>query len=302
VGKLMNQSRTGARRSPNPAELAAWREYVETAEAIRQALASGLQSTSGVSPGDYAVLLALSEADEHRLRSSILAEKLGWERSRLSHPVAWKPAGSFVGTVRVLTAEVQRLSLPTREPGLSAAHQHHTSALSTGSSLRHCRPRNSKPPMGSRPVCAATCSRSPRSQMEARSMSNLGKVPEEIICTEGGRTAAVELLSPREVPLGGPRARTARWTLPQKQRSLIGAWFSWTTRSTNHGLLVRAYQDDGRHRLGLPLRTWVQRRFESQALDPAIRRPQYPEGGCAARGRHHLSPGDEPRVTRIFSS
>jgi DNA-binding MarR family transcriptional regulator len=81
----MNQSRTGARRSPNPAELAAWREYVETAEAIRQALASGLQSTSGVSPGDYAVLLALSEADEHRLRSSILAEKVGWERSRLSH-------------------------------------------------------------------------------------------------------------------------------------------------------------------------------------------------------------------------
>jgi quercetin 2,3-dioxygenase len=34
----------------------------------------------------------------------------------------------------------------------------------------------------------------------------------------------VEILEPREVPLGGPRARPVRRTLPQKQRSLIGAW------------------------------------------------------------------------------
>jgi DNA-binding MarR family transcriptional regulator len=82
---VMEQSGKGARQSPTPGELAVWREYVETAEAIRQALAAALQSTSGVSPGDYTVLLALSEADEHRLRSSTLAEGIGWERSRLSH-------------------------------------------------------------------------------------------------------------------------------------------------------------------------------------------------------------------------
>jgi redox-sensitive bicupin YhaK (pirin superfamily) len=34
----------------------------------------------------------------------------------------------------------------------------------------------------------------------------------------------VELLEPREVPLGGPRAMTVRRTLPQKMRSLVGAW------------------------------------------------------------------------------
>ena len=34
----------------------------------------------------------------------------------------------------------------------------------------------------------------------------------------------VELLEPREVPLGGPRAMTVRRTLPQKKRSLVGAW------------------------------------------------------------------------------
>jgi redox-sensitive bicupin YhaK (pirin superfamily) len=34
----------------------------------------------------------------------------------------------------------------------------------------------------------------------------------------------VEVITPREVPLGGPRAMTVRRTLPQRQRSLIGAW------------------------------------------------------------------------------
>ncbi len=34
----------------------------------------------------------------------------------------------------------------------------------------------------------------------------------------------VEILTPRAVPLGGLRAMTVRRTLPQRQRSLIGAW------------------------------------------------------------------------------
>ncbi len=41
-----------------------------------------------------------------------------------------------------------------------------------------------------------------------------------------GRTAhaPVEVVTSREVPLGGLRAMTVRRTLPQRQRSLIGAW------------------------------------------------------------------------------
>lgn len=34
----------------------------------------------------------------------------------------------------------------------------------------------------------------------------------------------IEILEPREVPLGGLRAMTVHRTLPQKARSLIGAW------------------------------------------------------------------------------
>jgi DNA-binding MarR family transcriptional regulator len=44
-----------------------------------------MQAESGLSTGDYAVLLALSETGEHRMRSSELAAHIGWERSRLSH-------------------------------------------------------------------------------------------------------------------------------------------------------------------------------------------------------------------------
>ncbi|BBG03672.1 MULTISPECIES: pirin family protein [Pseudonocardia] len=53
-------------------------------------------------------------------------------------------------------------------------------------------------------------------------MSNVEAVPEEVVC--GGGSARAELVTPREVPLGGPRAMTVRRTLPRRVRSLIGAW------------------------------------------------------------------------------
>ena len=54
-------------------------------------------------------------------------------------------------------------------------------------------------------------------------MSNPDRRPDEVTC--GGEPASgAEVLTPREVPLGGPRAMTVRRTLPQRQRSLIGAW------------------------------------------------------------------------------
>ncbi|KAB1504470.1 pirin family protein [Corynebacterium sp. 320] len=87
-------------------------------------------------------------------------------------------------------------------------------------------------------------------------MSNLESQPIQRVCTSGGepdtqratekltaerhttegqttkgRTtstsdtyADVEIITHREVPLGGPRAMPVRRTLPQKKRSLIGAW------------------------------------------------------------------------------
>jgi hypothetical protein len=60
-------------------------------------------------------------------------------------------------------------------------------------------------------------------------MSNAETTPLELRCTGSAMTddsgrPTVEVLSPRDVPLGGPRAMTVRRTLPQRARSLIGAW------------------------------------------------------------------------------
>jgi DNA-binding MarR family transcriptional regulator len=73
------------RRSPTTDELAAWRAFIETSERMRGAIGSRLQADSGLSTGDYSVLLSLSEAPNNRVRSSELAATIGWERSRLSH-------------------------------------------------------------------------------------------------------------------------------------------------------------------------------------------------------------------------
>jgi redox-sensitive bicupin YhaK (pirin superfamily) len=75
-------------------------------------------------------------------------------------------------------------------------------------------------------------------------MSNLEKDPAELVCEEpagermdgnaiatatpetvpSAASAPLEILEPRAVPLGGPRAMDVRRTLPQRRRSLIGAW------------------------------------------------------------------------------
>src|SRR3982750_3148857 len=56
-------------------------------------------------------------------------------------------------------------------------------------------------------------------------MSNLEKHPAELLLDDDPPVrVAIEILEPRDVPLGGPRAMTVRRTLPQRRRSLIGAW------------------------------------------------------------------------------
>jgi redox-sensitive bicupin YhaK (pirin superfamily) len=54
-------------------------------------------------------------------------------------------------------------------------------------------------------------------------VSNLEDKPDELEC-KAHSTTGIEVMTPRDVPLGGPRAMTVRRTLPQRERSLIGAW------------------------------------------------------------------------------
>ncbi|MBX0299416.1 pirin family protein [Cryobacterium sp. 1639] len=58
-------------------------------------------------------------------------------------------------------------------------------------------------------------------------MSNLETEPAELVCDAQAAVASdptVVILAPRDVPLGGLRAMNVRRTLPQRERSLIGAW------------------------------------------------------------------------------
>ncbi|GAA2690904.1 pirin family protein [Actinosynnema pretiosum subsp. pretiosum] len=55
-------------------------------------------------------------------------------------------------------------------------------------------------------------------------VSNAERDPAELVCAASAPATEVEVLGPRDVPLGGPRAMAVRRTLPQRGRSLIGAW------------------------------------------------------------------------------
>ena len=70
-------------------------------------------------------------------------------------------------------------------------------------------------------------------------MSNVETDPVELTCQEHPSVVAdpwrpeVEVLTAREVPLGGLRAMTVRRTLPQRKRSLIGAFTKLDITSRN---------------------------------------------------------------------
>ncbi|MDR7303693.1 pirin family protein [Haloactinomyces albus] len=59
-------------------------------------------------------------------------------------------------------------------------------------------------------------------------MSNVEDYPaEQTVCSAGVAVATepdIELLYPREVPLGGPRAMRVRRALPNRDRRMVGAW------------------------------------------------------------------------------
>jgi hypothetical protein len=55
-------------------------------------------------------------------------------------------------------------------------------------------------------------------------MTNMEAVAELTLGPGHAGTPQVQVLAPRAVPLGGPRAMTVRRTLPHRERSFVGAW------------------------------------------------------------------------------
>jgi redox-sensitive bicupin YhaK (pirin superfamily) len=100
-------------------------------------------------------------------------------------------------------------------------------------------------------------------------VSNLEKDPAEVLLAEparaeerrprddASRNPAVEVLEPREVPLGGPRALMVRRTLPQRARSLIGAWCFVDSYGPTPAPRARVMDTPPHPHTGLQTVTWL---------------------------------------------
>jgi DNA-binding MarR family transcriptional regulator len=119
-------------------ELAVWRSLIDTTAELRRILGAELQE-SHLSPADYQVLLALSEADGKRRRSSDLASTIDWERSRLSHHLGRMERRRLVrrddcatdsrGAEVSLTAEGARAFRRATAPHMRSIKKHFADAL-----------------------------------------------------------------------------------------------------------------------------------------------------------------------------
>jgi DNA-binding MarR family transcriptional regulator len=127
-----------ARRTMKSRELAIWRALIETTGELQRILGADLQESS-LSPSDYQVLLALSEADHRQLRSSQLAETINWERSRLSHHLARMEQRGLIrrvacttdsrGAEVALTEDGARMFRRATAPHMRAIKRHFADAL-----------------------------------------------------------------------------------------------------------------------------------------------------------------------------
>ncbi|MEO7131275.1 MAG: pirin family protein [Dermatophilaceae bacterium] len=89
-------------------------------------------------------------------------------------------------------------------------------------------------------------------------MSNQERRPAEVLCRPERQTSGrPEVLTPRSVPLGGPRAMTVRRTLPQRARSLIGAWCFIDHYGPDDVALSGGMQVPGHPHTGLQTVSWL---------------------------------------------
>jgi DNA-binding MarR family transcriptional regulator len=121
-------------------ELATWRSLLDTTGELSRILGAELQETS-LSPADYQVLLALSEAHGMRMRSSLLARTIDWERSRLSHHLGRMERRRLIrrddcavdsrGAEVSLTVEGARVFRQATVPHMRSIKRHFASALTS---------------------------------------------------------------------------------------------------------------------------------------------------------------------------
>ncbi|WP_303324732.1 MarR family winged helix-turn-helix transcriptional regulator [Actinomyces radicidentis] len=77
-------------------EMNAWRAFLTASTAVTAKLNHELEAGAGISMHEYEILVRLSEAEEHTLRMSALAENVSHSRSRLTHTVGRLEKAGYV--------------------------------------------------------------------------------------------------------------------------------------------------------------------------------------------------------------
>ena len=120
-------------------EWAMWGDFVLVHRELARELDRRLMNDAGISQGDYTVMLTLFRADDRRLRPGVLADAIGWEKSRLSHQLTRMAARGLVervecdtdarGSLIVLTRDGRRALLGAMRDHASAIRTHFLDAL-----------------------------------------------------------------------------------------------------------------------------------------------------------------------------
>ena len=71
----------------DPEEMRAWQSYIRATKRVLHAFETTLQEATGLIPDDYAVLMKLSDAQDHRQLMSELAERLLTPTSSMTYRV-----------------------------------------------------------------------------------------------------------------------------------------------------------------------------------------------------------------------
>ena len=119
------------RRGLTGREERAWRGFHRMRIQLLGHLARELARDSGLTESDYAVLLALAEAPDRRMRSRDLGHWLEWQRSRLSHQIARMEARGTVSR-EPIPDDARGFDVVLTEAGLAAirrATPHHLAVV-----------------------------------------------------------------------------------------------------------------------------------------------------------------------------
>jgi DNA-binding MarR family transcriptional regulator len=112
-------------------EIEAWHAWKRVTDAVRNGIVREVADATGLSEPDHGVLSRLVDLGQGSLRQQVLADSVGWHKSRLSHHLTRMAQRGFVtrapgpGVTTVVITCVGRAALDAARPAHAAAVRRH---------------------------------------------------------------------------------------------------------------------------------------------------------------------------------